>query len=343
MTTYVYISLQKEDRISQYNLDPGTGALEQVSSFPLAGMPAPLAVDPEQRFVFAGRRKPGEFGLSSFGIEPGTGALSPINSVPLEGDPVHLSTDRSGNYLLSAYYYQARIGVHGFTAAGALDESPHQWLETGIGAHYIQTDPSNNYAFVPHIAEGSLSGMNAIFQFKFDPTSGSLTPNAPDRVIPNAPEGPRHFCFHPSLDVVYSSNEQGCSVTAYRFNPDNGSLAPVQTVPTLPEGFDGPNSCSQIQITLSGKFLYAPNRGHNSIARFAVDQADGSLAPLGQTPTEPVPRAFSLDPSGNFLYAAGLDSGRLASYQVDPETGQLNPMEVYSVGEGPMWVLMVQL
>ena len=308
MATYLYTSLQQDDIIARYNLDPATGGLSQRVEFPLAGMPAPLAADPERRFLFAGRRRPGEFGLSSFRIAPGSGDLERVNDVDLAGDPVHISTDRTGRYLLSAYYYQARVGVHGFGDDGTLAPTPIEWRETGIGAHYVQTDASNRYAFVPHIAEGSQTGPNAIFQFRFDAASGQLTANTPDRAVPNAREGPRHICFNPNLDVVYSSNEQGCSVTAYHFDPDAGTLTPFQTAPTLPEGYAGRNTCSQIQITPSGRFLYAPNRGHNSVAGFAVDQSDGRLTPLGQIATEPVPRAFSLDTTGNYLYASGLES-----------------------------------
>ena len=343
MATFMYVSLQQEDRIAQYTLDPATGALEHHADYPLAGMPAPMAVDPQQRFLFVGRRLAGNYGLTGFSIQPGSGHLQQLNSVPLGGDPVHISVDRSGNYLLSAYYYQARVGVHGFDGQGTLAPSPIEWRETGIGAHYVQTDPQNRYAFVPHIAEGNHTGVNAIFQFRFDQDSGRLTPNDPDRVVPSALEGPRHFCFHPSLDVLYSSNEQGCSVTAYYFDPVGGTLEPFRTVPTLPDDFDGYNSCSQIQITPSGRFLYAPNRGHNSIAGFAVDPSDGSLTPLGQTATEPVPRAFSLDNSGNYLYATGLESGNLATYHINPDTGALEPQGVHPVGQGPMWVSIIDL
>ena len=343
MTTFMYVSLQQEDRIAQYTLDPSSGAIEHHADYALAGMPAPMAVDPQRRFLFVGRRLSPDFGLTAFRIQPGSGHLEHVNDVPLGGDPVHISVDRGGNYLLSAYYYQARVGVHGFDDAGTLDPSPVEWRETGIGAHYVQTDPQNRYAFVPHIAEGNHTGVNAIFQFQFDQESGRLTPNDPDRVIPNAPEGPRHFCFHPNLDVLYSSNEQGCSVTAYHFDPVGGTLSPFQTAPTLPADYDGPNSCSQIQITPSGRFLYAPNRGHNSIAGFAVDPSDGTLTPLGQTATEPIPRAFSLDNAGNYLYATGLDSGNLAAYRINSDSGELQPLAVHPVGQGPMWVSIIDL
>ena len=132
-------------------------------------------------------------------------------------------------------------------------------------------------------------------------------------------------------------------MTAYHFDVSTGTLSPFQTVSTLPDDFDGRNSCAQIQITPSGQFLYAPNRGHNSIAGFAVEAATGQLTPIGHFPTEPVPRAFSIDPTGNFLYAAGLESGRLAAYRIDQTTGTLSHLETYAVGERPMWVLITNL
>ena len=175
VTTYVYISLQREDRISLYVMDPDTGGLTRRTEFPLSGMPAPMAVDPQRRFVFVGRRRPGDFGLTSYSIDHDTGRLTEIGGVPLEGDPVHISVDRTGKYLLSAHYYQARVGVHGFGEDGALEAAPIEWRETGIGAHYVQTDPSNRYAYVPHIAEGAHTGVNAIFQFQFDQRTGKLS------------------------------------------------------------------------------------------------------------------------------------------------------------------------
>lgn len=343
MAAYLYVSLQGDDVIARYDLDQATGGLANRTEFALAGMPAPMATDPDKRFLFVGRRRAGEYGLTSFSIDGGSGDLARINDINLGGNPVHISVDRTGNYLLSAYYYQARVGVHAFGDDGRLDPTPIEWRETGIGAHYIQTDASNRYAFVPHIAEGSQTGPNAIFQFRFDEATGRLTPNTPDRANPTSPEGPRHVCFNPNLDVVYSSNEQGCSVTAYRLDAEAGTLSPFQTVPTLPEDFTDRNTCSQIQITPSGRFLYAPNRGHNSVAGFAVDAEDGSLTAIGRVATEAVPRAFSLDTTGSYLYASGLDTGRLASYRVNQDSGELEPLEVYGIGREPMWVLTIDL
>jgi 6-phosphogluconolactonase len=145
------------------------------------------------------------------------------------------------------------------------------------------------------------------------------------------------------MDVVYFSNEQGCSVTAYNSDPSAGTLAAFQTVSTLPYGYVGENFCSQIQVSSSGRFLYALNRGHNSIACFSIDAANGLLTPTQRMPTQPVPRSFGLDPEGTFLYAAGEESGRLASYFVDAASGMLEPLDIYDVGEAPVWVLIARL
>jgi 6-phosphogluconolactonase len=229
---------------------------------------------------------------------------------------------------------------------------PCATLATAMGAHAIQTDPSNQFAFVPHIARFNdnvleplreSTGPNAIWQLRFDAQTGRLTPNTPLRVEPATRLGPRHYCFHPTLPVVYFSNEQGCSVTAYRLDPTTGTLAAVQTLTTLPEGYTARNTCSQIHLTASGQFLYVGNRGHNSLAGFAVDAATGQLTALGQVATEAVPSAFGLDPAGQFVFAAGTASGRLASYRIHGETGALTPMTTYAVGQRPAAVLVTRL
>lgn len=339
MPYVLYVALQGDDKIARFYMDPASGALTLQDELAVPGGPAPLAADPQRRFLYAARR--GARILSSFSIEPHTGRLTHLGEVGLETDPCYIATDRSGRFVFSAYYEGAHAAVHAIGADGVAVGPPIEWRATARGAHCMQADPSNRFVFVPHIAG---NGPNAIFQFRFDAQTGHLSPNTPAQVSPERLDGPRHFCFHPSKDMVYVSNEQGCSVTAYAFDSTAGTLAAVQTVSTLPpEGFAGHNSCSQIQITSTGKFVYAPNRGHNSIAGFAVDATTGLLTALGQTPSETIPRAFSLDPTGTFLYAAGLESGRLAAYRVDQSTGALQPLDIYPVGARPMWVLIVPL
>ena len=182
-----------------------------------------------------------------------------------------------------------------------------------------------------------------ILQFRFDAQTGRLTANSPFRVEPTERLGPRHYCFHPTLELVYFSNEQGCSVTAYRLNHATGTLSAVQTVTTLPDGYTARNTCSQIHLTASGKFLYVANRGHNSIAGFAVDAGTGRLTSIAHVPTEAVPSAFTLDPAGSFVFAAGTVSGHLASYRISAETGVLTPLTRQTVGQRPSAVLTARL
>ena len=334
----MYVTVSEEDKISIFALDPQGGDLEARGDVEVSGRPAPLATSPDRRTLYVGRREDNE--ISSYRIDQATGGLSLAGSVSLESNPCYLATDRTGSYLLSAYYQAGKAAVHPVGSDGVAGGPPIEWLSTARGAHSMQTDPSNRYAFVPHIA-GEV-GPNEIRQFRFDEATGRLSPNSPDKLSPANDAGPRHFCFHPSRDVLYFSNEQGCSVTAYNFDSSAGTLSPFQTVSTLPDGYEGSNSCAQIQITPNGRFLYAPNRGHNSIACFAVDDSSSTLEPIGRVPTEPVPRAIGLDPTGSFFFAAGLESGNLASYRIG-SSGELEHLATRPVGKVPMWILTVDL
>ena len=350
MPYYMYVSLQDDDKMLVFGLDAGTGKLTAKAEVPVAGGPSSSAISPDRKTLYVGHRNSNE--MSSYRIDPDTGGLTQIGKVSLLASPTFLSTDRNGRFMLSAYYQGAHVAVHSIGDDGSVSDPPIEWLETATAAHAIQTDPSNKFAFVPHIARlndsvmqppGDALGPNAIFQFRFDENTGRLTPNSPLKVEPEGFLGPRHYCFHPNLDVVYFTDEQGCSVTGYHLDSSRGTLSAFQTITTLPEGYSGRNTCSQIQISTSGNFLYAPNRGHNSIAGFSVDASSGRLTAIGRVSTEAVPSAFSLDPEGNFLFAAGSESDRLASYRINAATGELAPLETYPAGKRPMGVLIANI
>ena len=325
MTYNVFVTISGEDRIARFAMDAETGALTPRDDVPLSGGPAPIAVSPDRNFMHVAQRASNE--LSSFRIDAADGSLQALGTIPLASDPCYMAMDRSGNYLFSAYYLAEKAAVHRAGTDGAAIDPPIEWRDTGRGAHCFQTDPTNRFAFVPHI-EGN-GAPNAIFQFRFDVQTGQIAPNEPDRFA--APEmlGPRHFCFHPTKNMIYVSNEQGCSVSVVALDADNGTLSHLQTVPTLPDGWSGENKCSQIRVTPCGRFLYAPNRGHDSIAEFAVDTATGHLTPLGHAAAAPVPRAFEIDPTGRYLLSAGLESGKLAAYRIDSESGRLKRRNIF--------------
>jgi len=329
----VYLALAGENKISVWSLDETTGALELQENLSLGGGPSPLAVDPTRQYLYAGLRASCQ--MASLRIDPQTGSLSLLGTIPLESDPCFISVDRTGRYLLASYYGAGRVSVHALDADGTIQPEPIEWMATAPKAHSIHTDCSNRYAFLPHVGES-----NRILQFLFDAVTGHLTPNAAPMIVPPEGTGPRHYCYHPTLDCVYFDNEQASSVTAYRLNRAAGTLEAFQTLSTLPVGFDGQNTCAQIHITPSGEFLYAANRGHDSIACFHVDGGSGRLTALGQQPTERIPRTFGIDPGGHYLYAAGQGTGRLAAYRIRAQ-GTLEPLDTYDIGERPMWVMII--
>jgi 6-phosphogluconolactonase len=330
----MYVANSGEQKILRYDLNPETGALTLVGEVEVDGAVGPLCTNPQKQYLYAGLRSTKK--VSSFSIDQKTGALELINTVDFDSDPCYLSTDRTGRYLFSSYYSAGVVAVNALDSTGAVTTPHRQWIKTAGHSHCVHPDRTNQYVFVPHTMPA-----NAIFQFTFDETKGDLTPNATPKIKPPRGEGPRHYEYHPTLDIVYAANENGNSVTVYDFNTINGTLARRQNISTLPEDFQGKSSIAQIHIHPTGKFLYISNRGHDSIARFAV-KPDGELQTLGQTPTEPIPRVFNIDPEGNFLFAAGQGSGKMESFRIDPETGDLTSLEKYDVGTLPMWVMILK-
>ena len=348
MATYVYVAAQDDNKVSIFTMDEASGSLTLVGEEPVPGGPSLLAISPDKQTLYAGHREVPE--ITSHRIDQASGDLTQTGSVIPPGQPAFLSTDRTGRFLLSSYYADGKAAVHPLGDDGSVGGAATCVLDADTGAHSIQTDRSNRFAYVPHIARQSdnvleppknIPGPNVIYQYRFDASNGTLAANDPATLAQDDMIGPRHLTYHPSLDVVYFSNEQGCSVSSCAIGGD-GTLTPLETVSTLPVGVTERNTCSQIQFSPDGSLLFVPNRGHNSIASFTVD-GQGRLTPAGHAATEAVPSAFSLDPSGRYVYAAGSATGQLASYSIDGSTGAMTPLGTYAVGARPMWVLTTTL
>ncbi|MDE0313744.1 MAG: lactonase family protein [Candidatus Poribacteria bacterium] len=353
MQSHLYLSIAGENRIAIYTFDVSDGAIEFQEDVNVSGSPGPLTLSPCGNYLYAGLRSSRE--ISTFRIDEKSKQLTLLKTISLDADTCYIATDKTGKYLLSAYYGAGKVTVHAIGDDKTAQDELIQTVETAPHAHYIETDVSNRFAFVPHTVPA-----NAIYQFHFDPDTGILTENPFGNSNPDEPVGPRHYCEHPNKPIFYFSNEQGSSVSAYNLqkgdpeasisksgDPDYtvhdapGLLWEFQTLSTLPADFDEHNSCAQIHIDPQGKFLYVTNRGHDSIAMFSIDEESGELTALGQQLTEPTPRVFNIDETGNFLFAGGQGSGKLATYRIDRENGVLAPLETYEVGENPMWVLFV--
>ncbi|MCB1063093.1 MAG: lactonase family protein [Verrucomicrobiae bacterium] len=335
--TVVYVSESKDNRIAVFSLDESSGDLTRLGETPMEGAPGCLAVSTDQKFLYAAVRSASQF--ATLAIHPDTGLLTPVGTSPAVGSAAYVFPDRTGNWLLGAYYGEGLVSVSRI-ADGVVTGEPVCVLDIGKKAHCIQTDPANHFAFCPHPVD-----LNRVDQFRFDEKTGQLSLNDPPAMIAGENHGPRHLQFHPNGKWVYVVNEQGKSVTLCDYDAEKGTLAMRQTLSTHPSDWDNTQgSCADIEISADGRFVYASNRGHDSIAAFAIDQSNGELTSLGQTPTEKTPRSFNLIPGGEtFMVAAGQGSAKLVVYRRDPKSGAISPLKTYDCGQSPAWVMGLKL
>ena len=245
---------------------------------------------------------------------------------------MHLSVDNPGSNVLVANYSSGTIEVIPMDADGTLRPPTTMIQHTGRGgtpqrpssprAHGIYPDVSGKYALVPDL------GLDKVFIYSLDSTKGTLAQdNVPFGAVP-AGHGPRQLAFSRDNRFVYCINELGNSVTVFGWSPETPALTALQTLSTLPSDFTNRSTAAQIVLHPNGKFLYASNRGHDSIAIFAVDAKTGLLTAQGHVPTGgKVPRNINIDPTGHWLLAGHQNTALVATFKVDGETGQLTPLD----------------
>lgn len=333
--TIVYVSESGENRIAVWALDETTGELTRQGETVLTGAPGSLALSPDHRHLYASVRSAKQF--ATLDVDAKTGALSNATFADAGFNAAYVFADQTGRWLLAASYSEGVVGLSAIQN-GRVTGLPVVTLETGKKAHCIQLDPSNRFAFVPHVGE-----LNKVEQLRFDAQAGTLTCNTPPHLPGGAGEGPRHMQFHPNGKWAYFVNEQGKSVTLCDYDADNGTLKARQSVPTVPDDWRGKGSCADIHISANGRFVYASNRGLDTLAVFAVNAENGTLTALGQTPTEKTPRSFCLVSGDAFVISAGEGSHRLIVFRRDAQSGALNPLKSYDCGKGPAWVISVKL
>ena len=316
--------------------DSNTGALEQVSVASGAGNPSFLALHPNKRFLYAASEvhefdgKP-QGAVFAYSLDPESGELTYINSRGAGGEgPCHVKVDATGRFVLAANYHGGSVCMLPIEDDGSLAPASHFVQHEGASvnprrqdqahAHSINPDSQNRFAYVPDL------GQDRVVIYRLDTENGKLAPDDPPYVEVNPGFGPRHFDFHPGGKWAYLINELGSAITAFGYDPESGALSEFQTIGTLPPGFSGSNTTADIHVHSSGRFVYGSNRGHDSIAIFAVEQDSGRLTPLGHRSTGGrTPRNFGIDPSGQFLIAANQDSDNIVSFHIDSETGLLTP------------------
>lgn len=324
----------KGEGIYLYDVDPTSGRLTHRATTPGVVNPSYLALDPRRRFLFAVnevKEIDGHSGgaVSAFAIDPRSGELTYLNRQSTRGtDPCYLCVDQTGRFVLASNYGSGSVAVFPIQDDGRLapasefiqhsGENFNPKPPPGPHAHSINLDPQNRFALVADL------GLDAILTYRVDHEQGKLDLAATTPLKRGA--GPRHLAFSPNGRYAFVVNEQASSLTSLAYDPEQGTLREIQTMSTLPPGYAGRNSCADVRVHPSGRFVYGSNRGHDSIAIFAVDPPTGTLGLVDYALTRGhTPRNFVIDPSGTALYAANQDSHTVVRFQLDPKSGQLTP------------------
>ncbi len=321
-----------------FRFDASTGKLTPMGLAAESNNPSFLAIHPNRRFLYAAievgdyaGQKSGA--VAAYSIDHGTGKLTFLNQVSSHGaGPCHVTVDKTGKHVFVANYDGGSIAAFPIGFDGKLGDataaiqhkgsSVNKERQEGPHAHCIKTSPDNRFALVADL------GLDEVLVYRFDEAKGTLAPNDPPFGKTPDGAGPRHFAFSPNGKFVYVINEIKCTASTFAYDSKKGALHLLDTVSTVPAGYTvtDKDSTAELRVHPSGKFVYGSNRGHDSIAVFAVDPAKGTLKPVEHVSTQgKTPRGFELDPTGSYLIAANQDSDSLVVFQIDQNTGKLTP------------------
>ncbi len=335
----VFIGTYTDDSSSQgiYSLrfDPADGTLSAPVLAATARNPTFLALHPDKHHLYAGGElsppaAPKTGGVGAYAIDPATGKLTLIDQQPTgDGATTHLVVDATGRMVIAVSYGGAYVCALPVKDGGGLGErsaflkptgplGPNKDRQDQPHAHSVTLSPDNRFAFVCDL------GLDRVFSFRLNPEHATLTPNDPPFAVVPPGAGPRHSKFSADARFFYVVDEMGGSVCVFAYDAARGALTLKQTIPTLPADFHELNTSAEIRIHPNGRFVYASNRGHDSIAVFARDPQAGLLSLVEIVPCGGKhPRNFALSPDGRWLLCANRDTNDVVIFRVDPESGRL--------------------
>jgi 6-phosphogluconolactonase len=320
--------------IYSLRLDAATGALSAPVVAAETTRPTFLALSPDRRFLYAIRDSADQ--VAAFAVQGDT--LAPLPAPPT-GKGVagcHLAIDRTGRTLLVSNYHAGTIAAHALQADGTLGppqiihhegRGPHPVRQKESHVHSATISPDDRFALVCDL------GLDRVYSYRLDAAQARLAPAQPPFTTDAAGSGPRHSAFSADGRRLYVTHELDNTVTAFDYDAASGALALRQAVSTLPAGFMGESAAAEVAVHPNGRFLYVSNRGHDSIAIFAVAPT-GLLTPLEFVPAGGrTPRHFALSPDGAWLVCAHQDSNSVSAFRVDPSSGRLAPAATAVVPE----------
>ncbi len=329
----LYIASQDPQKmgIALAEFDSGTGALSAPRLIAETSTPAHFEITRDGTHLYmCNSGTPG--GVSAFEVDRKTGALKFLNYKESKGrGPSYVSVDGTGRYVLDANYGGGYVEVYSLAKDGSLDaqtafvehtgSSAHPQRQTKPYAHWFRTDPSNKYALAADL------GTDEIVVYQFDETTGKITLGDGAKVKVPPGMGPRHIVFHPNGKRVYAIAEMGNEVMAFNWDGGKGALSQFQSVKTLAEDFSGQNTAAEIAIHANGRYLYASNRGEDSVVVYAIDEKSGELSFRQRVSSRgKTPRYFTFDPSNKWLVVSNQESASVVVFSVNPQTGELTPV-----------------
>jgi 6-phosphogluconolactonase len=338
--TVVYVSNAGSKEVFVLAMSRATGALELIEKTPVPGTdkpsPAslPMATSPDKYFLYAQLRSE-PYPVSTFAIDRTTGRLRQLATTPLVDQMAYINTDRTGKFLLAASYVGAKLAIYPINAQSIVEAKATQILDTKPKAHCVVIDAGNKNVYVPVL------GGDIVMELKFDPATGTVSPNGPGEVATKAGAGPRHLTFHPNGKFAYLITETTATIGAYAVDPASGTLRELQFVDT--NEYKEQPAASDIHVTPDGKFLYGAERKSSMLIGYTIDPDKGTLTQIGRFPTEKTPRGFAIDPRGKFLLSVGMDSAGMTVYSIDQARGELKPIGHYAMGTQPNWIEIVDL
>lgn len=308
-------------------LDDETGELSAPVLAAATPNPSWITLSPDRKFLYAIHESAAQ--AVGFAIEGARLTPLPAEKAPAANAPSHLAVDATGRVLLGAHYRDGRTLAIPLRADGTLGaptfiahtgSGPHPERQTKSYVHSVTLSPDNRFAIFCDL------GVDKIFSYALDSAAAQLTPATPPFVATAPGAGPRHFKFGADGRHAYAINELDNTIAVYGYSAATGALTPQQVVPTLPPDFKGANITAEIRVHPNGKFLYGSNRGHDSIAVFAIDTATGLLTHVATTPSGgKAPRNFDLSPNGKWLVCGHQDTDIVTVFRVDATTGKLTP------------------
>jgi 6-phosphogluconolactonase len=319
---YIGTYTEKGKGIYVYEFDRNNLSFKELQVLPSKVSPSFLEFHPNRKYMYSANEGNGT--ISAYKIDQTTGHLTLLNSQPARGDgPCHVSVDPKGRFIYVSNYGSGNLTVYLLNKDGSLGTLADTVQDKGTGSqtpHMHSIIPSVDGKFI----YASDLGIDKIMVYLVDPTTGKLTPASVPYAEVKAGDGPRHFAITPNGNFGYSAGELTSTVNAFQIVENTGALIPIQSISMLPKGFTGKSYAADIHLSPDGKYLYASNRGHDSVVIYAVDSRTGRLKVVDFVETQGKhPRNFNLDKDGELIFVANRDNNNVVIFKRNKTDGKL--------------------